>query len=210
MIKLEIKVLFLIIVAFLLFPFFVTENNLITYCQFIAFFTVLLMVFNALFLGFKSFLSLVKLWFIGIFFYALIAIPLVFSKYPLTYSLILTGTKMRLLYVSLYPIRVLGVFLSGTIFIGAISPTEFLKYGKFGYYCAFFLRSVQVAGENIQANVRALKMTAEINEDSQLKTMISYIHKSPQIISLTIRNMMLWLFWSSNHFEKIKKRRGIK
>lgn len=205
-IPLELKFFYLILMGFILFPFFIHENMLVDYSIFLLILTILLSCLNVILTGFRAYRTMLVLWFAGLLFYSLIALPLLYSNSPLTYSMTLHTFHDRVLYLSLYPLRVLNVFLSGMIFVNSLSPTEFLKYGKTGYYIGFFLRSVQVAGESLQSNVKALQMSGKICEKNYFSRFISTVQNSSLILTLSIRNMMIWLFWSSNHFEKIKKR----
>lgn len=93
----------------------------------------------------------------------------------------------------------------GMSFIEIISPIEFLKYGKIGFQLSYLLRSFQVSMQQIAQNKKALEMMGEIPNDlKSLKDFVILIKKAPLILSLTIRNLMLWLFWSSHNFEKFK------
>jgi hypothetical protein len=116
----------------------------------------------------------------------------------------------KILYLSLYPIRMLGIFLNGFIFIQILSPVQFLKYGKFGLKIALVLRSVNFITDEFKKNRQALIMSGIIPDDEEIKknkkNILLMLKQSPLLITLTIRNLFLWIYWIIQYFKKIEKK----
>jgi hypothetical protein len=99
----------------------------------------------------------------------------------------------------------------GMSFMEIISPIEFLRYGKIGFHISYLLRSFQVSMYQIDQNKKAMEMAGEIpRRYRSLSDYLLLIKKAPLILSLSIRNLMLWLFWSAHNFEKFKENFQIK
>ena len=146
-----------------------------------------------------------KLWLIGLALYSIFALVFWLNNWSISPTLQINESKNVLLYLLSYPIRILAVFYIGLSFIELVSPVEFYNLGKLAFIYAL-LRSFQVAKEQMLNNKKAMEIMGEIPES--LKSISDYrlfLHKSPLIIALTIRNLMIWLFWASHQFEKLKK-----
>ncbi len=205
--KLHWKTALLFIISFLLFPYMSSEAFIPLYSLFLLGFTFILAFVYYKLSSLKSLILVLKLWLIGLVFYVLFSLVFILNSWDISPTIRLTETKNQLLYLMIYPVRVLAVFFTGLSFIEIISPVEFLKYGRAGYGFCYLLRSFQVSKEQMIQNKRAMEMMGQIpSEFKSVKDYSLFIRKSPLIIALTIRNLMIWLFWSSHIFEKFKKR----
>lgn len=202
------KILLLLINAFLLFPYIQNEDYLIGYS---AFLIVLMIIYSIIYAKIKSFKSLkgiISLWLIGLIFFFIFSLVFLLNHWELSPGINLSTLMNKIIYLTLYPIRILGVFIIGFTFIEIISPIEFLKFGRAGFYLCYLFRSFQVSKEEMQQNKEMMEMRGQLPvQFKSFKDYELFFRNAPIIIALTIRNMMLWLFWSSHGFEKFKQKR---
>ncbi|HOD54707.1 MAG TPA: hypothetical protein PKJ08_09290 [Candidatus Cloacimonadota bacterium] len=201
------KVSFLIVVSFMLFPYMSSESLIPAYSLFLIAITFILAFLYYRLSSWRSLVIVMKLWLIGLVFYALFSLVFILNDWNISPTIQITETKNQVLYLLIYPVRVLAVFFTGLSFIEVISPVEFLKYGRLGYHLCYLLRSFQVSKEQMIQNKRAMEMMGVIPDTfTKAGDYKQFIRKSPLIIALTIRNLMIWLFWSSHIFEKFKNK----
>lgn len=210
------KLLLLLLNAFLLFPYIQNEDFLIGYSVFLILLIFSYSLIYAKIKSFKSLKGILSLWLIGLFFFFIFSLIFLLNNWEISPGINLTTLRNKIIYLTLYPIRILGVFLIGFTFIEIISPIEFLRYGQVGYYLCYLFRSFQVSKDEMLQNKVMMEMRGQIPlRFNRFSDYALFFKNAPLIIALTIRNMMLWLFWSSHGFEKfkkskIKKQRGTK
>ncbi|HOQ80217.1 MAG TPA: hypothetical protein PKZ69_04230 [Candidatus Cloacimonadota bacterium] len=205
-IDLRIKSSLLLLIGISLFPFLKSETYIAPYSIYLLSITLLLALLYYKVSSWKSLTFVLKLWLIGLVFYGIFALVFVLNNWNISPTIELTETKYTILYLLIYPIRVLAVFFSGLSFIEIVSPIEFLKYGRLGHQLCFLMRSFQVAKEQMMQNKKAMEMMGELPDTfKSFKDYQIFVKKSPLIIALTIRNLMVWLFWAAHQFELFKK-----
>jgi len=205
-INIYLKVFLLVIIGVSLFPYLKSETYISPYLAYLVFVNLFAEWLYYKLSSKQSLLFVFKLWLIGLALYSIFALVFWLNNWSISPTLQINESKNVLLYLLSYPIRILAVFYIGLSFIELVSPVEFLQFGKIGIYICFLLRSFQVAKEQMLNNKKAMEIMGEIPES--LKSISDYrlfLHKSPLIIALTIRNLMIWLFWASHQFEKLKK-----
>ena len=143
-------------------------------------------------------------------FYVITSFIFYYADFPITPMLHLSTPLNKLIYLSIYPLRMLGIFISGFIFIQILSPVQFMKYGKTGFKIALILRSVNYIMDEFLKNKQALIMSGIIPDDFEIKkdkkNILIFIKKSPLLITLTIRNLFLWIYWFMQYYKKIERK----
>jgi hypothetical protein len=197
--KLVLKIIFLFagaFVFFLLFPFFQRYG-----APAFAVFCALLAGAGAAFriaAGKREFRLTMVLWLTGSAFYAVIAAVLIIRRVqPLPYVNMAPSTLM--LYYASYPLRVLGVFFVGLIFVRITSPVEFLAWGGFGLKVALAYRAFEYSVNAFDETRRALIIQGYWPDPTARKrkrALYSIIVHSPVLIATTFRNIILWFPWA--------------
>jgi hypothetical protein len=202
--KLILKILFLFagaLVFFLLFPFF-QRYGAPAFAVFCALLTGAGTAFRIV-AGRKEFRVTMILWLTGSVIYMMIALVLILRRVqPLPYVWMEAST-MTLYYAS-YPLRVLGVFFVGLIFVHITSPVEFLAWGGFGLKAALAYRAFEYSMNAFDDTRRSLILqgywpdpTARRNaKRSGKRAFLSMIENSPVLIATTFRNIILWFPWA--------------
>ena len=208
-IKLIYKALFLIAggaLFFILFPFLLKYGKSIYIIYF-----VVLIIYAVLFrvvAGKKSFKITMWLWVSGSLIYLIISIFLIIrGVQPLPY------VKMKqfelILYYLSYPLRVLGIFFTGLIFVAITSPIEFLKFGKFGLGIALIYRAFEYSISSFEENRIALMIQGSwpdfMDSTNKLKLFFMLVKSTPLLIATTFRNIILWSPWAWICYNAIKK-----
>ncbi|RKX95049.1 MAG: hypothetical protein DRP84_05375 [Spirochaetes bacterium] len=207
--RLIYKLIFLVAggaVFFILFPFLLKYGRL----MYIAYFLVLI-VFAVIFrmvAGKKSFKITIWLWASGSIIYLLIAIFLIFKGVqPLPYVK-MNQLELILYYLS-YPLRVLGIFFTGLVFVAITSPIEFLKFGKLGLGIALIYRAFEYSISSFEENRIALMIQGSwpdfADSDSRIRLFFKLIRSTPLLIATTFRNIILWSPWAWICYNAIKK-----
>jgi hypothetical protein len=197
--KLVLKILFLFagaLVFFLLFPFFQRYG-----AAAFAVFCVLLAGAGAAFriaAGKREFRLTMILWLTGSVIYTMIAAVLVIRRVqPLPY--ISMGTSTLILYYASYPLRVLGVFFVGLIFVHITSPVEFLAWGGFGLKVALAYRAFEYSVNAFDETRRALIIQGywpDPTSKRPKRVLYSMLAHSSVLIATTFRNIILWFPWA--------------
>ena len=197
--KLVLKILFLFAgasVFFLLFPFFQRYG-----APAFAVFCALLVGAGAAYriaAGKREFRMTMLLWLTGSVLYAVIAAVLILRRVqPLPY--VSMGISTLILYYASYPLRVLGVFYVGLIFVRVTSPVEFLAWGGFGLKVALAYRAFEYSVNAFDETRRALIIQGYWPDPTAKKhkrTLYSMIVHSPILIATTFRNIILWFPWA--------------
>lgn len=207
------KFSFLILVAIFFFGLilFIDKSQLVSYSCLISFLLIVMGVITRLVIGHHLFWLTIKLWVIGCIIYLLLMIPYaLLTNFPISPFIVLDDKASRLLYILGYPVRILGIYFAGLIFIGITSPTEFLKFGTSGLYLAFLLRTIEYTKEVLWQNIDALRMQGKWPEESKgiirFREACSKIKHSPTLVIITFRNIICWaLPWAWLSFSRIQK-----
>jgi hypothetical protein len=198
--KLILKILFLFagaMVFFLLFPFFQRYG-----APAFAVFCALLIGAGAAFritAGGKEFRVTMLLWLTGSVIYMMIALVLILKRVqPLPY--VSMGASTMTLYYASYPLRVLGVFFIGLIFVHITSPVEFLAWGGFGFKVALAFRAFEYSVNAFDETRRALIIQGywpdPTSKPAHGRSLLSMFNHSPVLIATTFRNVILWFPWA--------------
>jgi len=198
--KLILKFLLLVAGAaffFILFPFAI-RYGLPAYVGFLALLAGTGAAFR-LMCGKKSFRVTLSLWLGGSVIYLLVALPLILrGVQPLTY-LSLNPLNLVLYYLS-YPLRLLGVFFIGLIFMRVISPVEFLRWGRAGLQIALAFRAFEYSVNALEETRLALLIQGEWPDFAGGRLSLSLAGKavkaSPILVATTFRNIILWFPWA--------------
>ncbi len=207
--NLWIKVLFLVSgggIFFVIFPFLLKYGSYV----YILYFFVLI-IFGLLFriiVGRKVFKLTLWLWASGSVIYLIISIVLILKGVqPLPY-IHMKRIDLILYYLS-YPLRVLGIFFTGLIFVGITSPIEFIKYGKIGLGIALIYRAFEYSISMFEENRIALLIQGSWPDfgDTNKKYLMFFklIKQTPLLIATTFRNIILWAPWAWICYNAIKK-----
>jgi hypothetical protein len=198
--KIVLKILFLFtgaLIFFVLFPFFQRYGT-----PAFAVFCALLAGAGAAFrfvAGKREFRLTLILWFTGSAVYMMIALVLILRRVqPLPYVSMETSTLT--LYYASYPLRVLGVFFVGLIFVHITSPVEFLAWGGFGLKVALAYRAFEYSVNAFEETRRALIIQGywpdPTAKRSGNRAFLSVLTHSPVLIATTFRNIILWFPWA--------------
>lgn len=198
---LPIKILLLLVVAAALFGsnLLVKPQNLDIYFIGLTVIVILLVLCGRPIVGKKTLKNLIIFWGIGIGIYALFAIPRIYGGGILTPYFTLTNIYERWFYSLLFPVILLGTFVTGLIFMKITSPIEFLRWGNFGFKLALLFRAFQHSIQILQDTKTALLMRGEWPEENRevswRKTWL-FIKYSPRLICTSLRNIILfWFPW---------------
>ena len=207
--KLIYKIMFLIgggAIFFILFPFLLGYGKSI----YIAYFLILI-IYAILFrvvAGKKSFKITMWLWASGSIIYLIISVFLILKGIqPLPY------VKMNkfdlILYYLSYPLRVLGIFFTGLVFVAITSPIEFLKFGKLGLGIALIYRAFEYSISSFEENRIALMIQGSwpdfTDNVNKIRLFFKLIKSTPLLIATTFRNIILWSPWAWICYNAIKK-----
>jgi hypothetical protein len=199
-VKLALKILFLFagaLVFFLLFPFFLTRG----WAGFSVFCGVLAATGSAyrVVAGKKEFRVTVLLWLSGTAVYGLVALVLIVKRVQ-PHPYVSMSAEALTLYHASYPLRVLGVFFVGLIFVHVTSPVEFLALGGFGLKAALAYRAFEYSVNAFDETRRSMIIqgywpdpTARRRGRRDFFTMFA---NSPTLIATTFRNIILWFPWA--------------
>ena len=202
-----VKIASLLVFGFLLFPFFIDDFTFRSYL-YVLFSIVPIMAFLCYLIIYKEFKFIIYLWLIGSIIYLLITIPYIYTQHSICPYLKLDNMVDRWLYILAYPIRILGLFSVGLIFISIVSPIGFLKYGKFGYWLALLFRVIELAIQQIHETRIALLMQNNWPEEHKglirLNEAYLIIKNSPKLIITMLRNMIVWFPWAWLCFNRLK------
>lgn len=204
-----IKILFLFVMAFILFfSALLVTNALEVYFAFILTFVLILATLCWFTVGRKSFMTVLGFWAFGSLIYLLIAVPRIYSGASLSPYLDLKIIKDRWLYTLAYPIRLLGTFSTGLVFIRITSPVEFLRWGSFGLKIALLFRAIQYATQAFNETRLALLMQDKWPEEQQgfirFREAWLTIKYGPLLVGTTLRNIILWFPWAWLCFNKLQ------
>lgn len=205
---LGLKLSYLLINATVFFPVYIKEINFLKYfilmLSYIFFSTL---IYKKL-CGDKALFTVLALWFTGMLFYAITSVIFITFDLPVSFQVTFSNPLYKIFYMFLYPFRLLGVFITGLIFIQSLSPVQFLKFGKTGLKIAFILRAISFATDELQSNKQALIMSGLIPDDTEIKKdkkkTLHFLLQSPLLVTLTIRNLFMWIFWVIQYYKKLE------
>ena len=209
MISIYIKIFLLIILGLLLYlsSLFITEDLMIIYFITLTIFVISVSFFCFLIIGKNLFIPMLTLWWIGTLIYFLVSIPIAYSNISLSPYILYINTTSRILFVTAHPIRLLGTFSIGLIFIKITSPIEFLRWGRVGLYVALLLRTIQYSTEKFTEIRIALLMQNKWPDNNnnyfQFNNAILTIKYAPILIAVTFRNIIQWFPWAWISFNKL-------
>lgn len=202
------KIISLFVYSYYLFPFFITEDILRIYLVLLFVLVISVASLYRIAVGKKEFRSVILFWLIGTFIYLIFTIPLIYTQFDISPHLKLDNIIDRWLYTIALPIRLLGLFSGGLIFIRIISPIEFLRWKNFGYIIALLFRVIEQAKQKIHETRIALLMQNNWPEESgnlnRFRVASLIIKSSPKLIITTIRNMIVWFPWAWLCFKRFK------
>lgn len=207
--NLIIKLSMLVIVAicfFILFPFLLNYGKIV-YIILFSLFSISLSLLRII-SGKKIFRITIWLWASGSIIYLIIAGFMIYKRIqPLPY-IYFQGWKLLLYYLS-YPLRLLGIFATGIIFVTITSPIEFLKWGNSGLKIALAYRAFEYSINAIEENRISLIIQGEWPDFSEgrrgLKRVYRVIKYAPKLVATTLRNIILWVPWAWICYNTLKK-----
>lgn len=196
-------------IFFFLFPFIIKYRyfsyGLFVISLFLAgfFFTVMS--------GKRGLKIILSLWGVGtIVYFGIVFLFILKEKQPLPYVK-LEKPELIFYYFS-YPLRLLGVFFTGLIFMQIVSPVDFSKWGRLGLYIALVFRSFEFSLERLEMTRVALIMEGlwpdPYERKSVLKNIWIFFKGAVILVSTAFRNIILWFPWAWIVFNSIKKELG--
>ncbi len=203
------KILFLLSggsLFFILFPFLL-KYGLYIYAVYFATLIVFGIIFR-LVAGRKVFRITLWLWGSGSLIYLVVSLILILQGVqPLPY---LHMEKLNLiLYYLTYPLRVLGIFFTGLIFVSITSPIEFIRFGRVGLGIALIYRAFEYSISMFDENRTALLIQGSWpdfdDSDKKYRLFFKLILKTPLLIATTFRNIIMWAPWAWICYNAIKK-----
>ena len=206
----KIAYMSLVACAFFLFVFFVPQRTMVVFYALILVAVVMQGVVTYVVIGSAAFWLTLRLWVIGTVIYLAIAIPLTLNGVEPTPWIRLDDTTQRLLYSVLYPVRILGIFFVGLVFLSITSPTEFFIFGRVGLYVALLLRSIEVSKLNVVQTLESFKILGmwpdRVHSIGRTKALSMRVRSCPLIIIVTLRNLANWMPWAWVHFKRLEER----
>lgn len=210
---LPIKIFLLLVIAITLFGsnLLVKPQNLDIYFIGLAGIVILLVLCSRPIVGKKTLKNVLIFWGIGIGIYLLFAVPRIYGSGLLTPYFTLTSIYERWFYSLLFPVILLGTFVTGLVFIKITSPLEFLRWGNFGFKLALLFRAFQHSIQIFQDTKIALLMRGEWPEEQNeiigWQKIWLFIKYSPRLICTSLRNIILfWFPWGWLCVVKLQKK----
>jgi hypothetical protein len=208
-INLYVKLCGLLVVGLILFcpliPFLSATNVMV--CIYVSLtLAIFLILSHGLVVGYKELALGLRLWPIGVVFYALVCFLLIRSHASLAPGVNFASDADRWIYSLTFPVRVLGAVSAGFIFCSVTSPTEFLRWGKLGLAIAFLMRGIELTRQNILETQEALEMQGEWPSGGGFfspRSAILATRNSILLVSTTLRNVILWAPWAWLCYNKI-------
>ncbi|MBV9864768.1 MAG: hypothetical protein JO316_05430 [Abitibacteriaceae bacterium] len=205
-IDLYLKIMLVLLINYLLYPFMIDDIHLRTYFYRLAAMTVFIVGMYGLIFSPKAVMLMLCLWFLGNLYYLAVSIPLIYSSATLTPYMHLSTVINRWLYALSHPLRWLAALALGSIFVGSISPIEFLRWGNVGLYMAVFFRMIENAIQNLANTRTALQIQGEWPEAQSWlsyfapKFILKSIRSCIALVIITYRNILLWSPKAFVHF----------
>lgn len=210
----NIWIKFLILISgggifFFLFPFLL-KYRYFSYGIFIISLFVAGLFFTFLY-GKRGLKVIFSLWGGGtIIYFVIVTLFILKGRQPLPY-IELRKPELIFYYLS-YPLRLLGVFFTGLIFMQIVSPTDFTGWGKLGLTIALIFRSFEFSIERLEMTRVALIMEGlwpdPYEKKSFLKSIKLFFKGSTILVATAFRNIILWFPWAWIVFNSIKREMG--
>jgi hypothetical protein len=206
---LVLKLLFLIsgaAVFFILFPFLLRYG--IPVYSVLAVLLICVGILFRMVTGKRTFRIIMLLWAGGSIIYMVIAAVLIVRDVqPIPY-MYLNRIHLILYYLS-YPLRVLGIFFTGLIFVGETSPAEFLRWGELGIRIALLYRAFEFSILSITDIRKALILQGEWPERAggyrTGQNIGIFVRGAPILVATIFRNIILWFPWAWICYTNLRK-----
>jgi hypothetical protein len=206
---LVLKLLFLIsgaAVFFILFPFLLRYG--IPVYSVLAVLLICVGILFRMVTGKRTFRITMLLWAGGSIIYMVIAAVLIMRDVqPIPY-MYLNRIHLILYYLS-YPLRVLGIFFTGLIFVGETSPAEFLRWGELGIRIALLYRAFEFSILSITDIRKALILQGEWPERAggyrTGQNIGIFVRGAPILVATIFRNIILWFPWAWICYTNLRK-----
>lgn len=180
------------------------QIQLTIYFGFYTVIIVILIGWAFVIVGKKKFITTLKIWGLGIVIYLFFAIPRIYLAGALTPYFNLVSITDRWLYSLLLPLLLLGTLMVGMIFCNITAPSEFLPWRYCGVKITLLMRALQHAIQICSETKVALMLQnkwPDTNSIFNLRNTWLIIRASPLLVSITLRNIILywfpwgWLCW---------------